>query len=273
MTTFIDSTDGVKVALHDFGGSGPPLLIAHATGFHGHCYEPIARRITDHFHVMAPDLRGHGDSITPPGTSMEWWKLAADLGSVIKHLDVDLPIVAVGHSMGASMIMMAEILRPGTISDAWLFEPIVIPESSDTPPNPMSENARRRKHRFESRREVLDRYSSRPPFAGIDPEALRAYIDHGFTDEPGGGVVLKCSGEIEAQVFENAARGLMPRLAEISSRLTVVGSGDGGMPAQIASAITDALPNATFVSWPATTHFGPFENPAESARQIIEALR
>ncbi|MBV8692532.1 MAG: alpha/beta hydrolase, partial [Actinobacteria bacterium] len=30
------STDGVQVAAYELGGSGPPLLLSHATGFHGH---------------------------------------------------------------------------------------------------------------------------------------------------------------------------------------------------------------------------------------------
>ncbi len=272
MTIYIDSTDGVKVALHDLGGSGPLLLIIHATGFHAHCYEPIARRVADHFHVVAPDLRGHGDSVMASGTSMDWWNMAADLGAVVKHLDVDSPIRAVGHSMGGATILMTELTTPGTFSDAWLYEPIVIPEITGMPPNPMADNARRRKGHFTSLDEVFERYSSRPPFDGILPEALWAYIRHGFADDPNGGVVLKCPGEIEAQVFESTAHGLFPRLPEIATRLTIVGSGDNEMPASVAPQLADAIPGANFVEWPDNSHFGPFEDPDEAARQIIETL-
>ena len=31
----IPSTDGVQVAVHDYGGDGPPIIFCHATGFHG----------------------------------------------------------------------------------------------------------------------------------------------------------------------------------------------------------------------------------------------
>ncbi len=249
--------------------------MVHATGFHAHCYQPIARHLTGQFHVLAPDLRGHGDSKYPTGTSMDWWNMAADLGAVIKHIGSDTPIRAVGHSMGGAVILMNEMLRPGAISDAWLYEPIIIPEILDMPAHPptsMSDNARRRKNHFESRDEAFARYSSRPPFSRVDPEALHAYIDHGFADSPDGGVVLKCPGEIEAQVFDSTIIGLLPRLVEIDMRATVVGSGDGGMPAQVAPLVADQLPNGELISWPDNTHFGPFENPAGAASQILECL-
>jgi len=272
MSTLIDSTDGVEVALHDFGGTGPTLLIVHATGFHGWCYEPIARRLTDRFHVIAPDLRGHGDSVYPEGTSMDWWNMADDVCAVIAHVGGDKPLMAVGHSMGGASILMAELVRPGTFSKAWMFEPIVLPDMPDRPPSTMSDNARRRKDRFDSRDEAFDRYSSRPPFSGVDPEALRAYVDHGFADDPTGGVVLKCPGEIEAQVFESTVIGLSPRLGGIQTEITVVQSGDGGMPAAVAPGVADALPNGKLVTWPDRSHFGPFEDPERAATDIRNSL-
>jgi len=272
LTTLIDSTDGVQVALHDFGGTGPPLLIVHATGFHGWCYEPIARRLTNRFHVMAPDLRGHGDSIFADGSSMDWWNLAADLSAVVEYLGPNTAIRAVGHSMGGATIMMAELMRPNTFSDAWLFEPIAIPDMPEMPANPMAENARRRRERFDSREDVFNRYSSRPPFRDIDHDALHAYIDHGFADNPEGGVILKCRGEIEAQVYENTATDLFGRLGAINTKVTVVGSGDGGMPAQVAPMVADALPDSQFVTWPDNSHFGPFEDPSKAAGQILEHM-
>jgi hypothetical protein len=45
----VPSSDHVSVAVHDFGGSGPPLLLSHASGFHGYCYLPIADELTDRF--------------------------------------------------------------------------------------------------------------------------------------------------------------------------------------------------------------------------------
>ena len=68
------STDGVAVAVHDLAGSAPhPLvLLAHATGFHGHAYLPIAKHLAPRFHTMAMDFRGHGDTPCPAGWTVSW---------------------------------------------------------------------------------------------------------------------------------------------------------------------------------------------------------
>ena len=45
----IPSSDGVSVAVHELAGSEAPdhpiVLIAHATGFHGRAYLPVAERL------------------------------------------------------------------------------------------------------------------------------------------------------------------------------------------------------------------------------------
>ena len=58
--------------------------------------------------------------------------------------------------------------------------------------NPLAEGALRRRPTFASRDEAFENYSSKPPFSALDPDALRAYVDHGFADEPDGTVRLKC---------------------------------------------------------------------------------
>ena len=52
--------------------------------------------------------------------------------------------------------------------------------------------ALRRRRVFASRQAVLDSYGSRPPFKSFQRDALASYIDHGFTDLPGGRLFL-CS--------------------------------------------------------------------------------
>lgn len=272
MPEMIPSTDGVSVALHDLGGSGPPLLFLHATGFHGRAYASIARRLHDRFHVWAPDLRGHGDSITPD-MALPWTGMVDDALAVIDHLAPSEPVVACGHSMGGATVLGTELRQPGTIAAAWLFEPIVFPAAHAPPPrqNPLAEGARRRRHDFASIDEVVERYTGRGPFAAVDPEALRDYVVHGFRSTPDG-VTLKTTGENEARTFEGLDTTLFERLGEIDIPVTVVGSGDGGPPATVAPAVADALAGGTPTSWPDHTHFGPFEDPARAAAEIRAAL-
>lgn len=272
MPEMIESTDGVTVALHDLGGSGPPLLFLHATGFHGRCYRTIAERLHSRFHVWAPDLRGHGDSITPD-MALPWRGMADDALAVIDHLGLDEPIRACGHSMGGATVLATERRRPGTIRAAWLFEPIVFPGEHRTASreNPLAEGARRRRHDFASIDEAIERYTGRGPFADVDPEALRDYVVHGFRPTADG-VTLKTPGEQEARTFEGVDLELFSHLGAMTIPVTVVGSGDGGPPALAAPMVADALPNGRLSPWPDRSHFGPLEDPARAAAEILATL-
>ncbi len=268
----IESTDGVRVALHDLGGDGPPLLFLHATGFHGRCYQQIANRLHDRFHVWAPDLRGHGDSITPD-IALAWSGMADDALAVIDHLAPAGPIHACGHSMGGATVMAAEVRRPRTIAAAWLYEPILFPRGHETRSreNPLAEGARRRRHDFRSIDEVLERYAGKGPFSAVDPAALRDYVTHGFraTAE---GVTLKTTGENEARTFEGIDLNVFASLDAVHCPVTVVGSGDRMPPAIVAPEVAGALPNSTLTPWLDRSHFGPFEDPVRAAAEIRIAL-
>lgn len=271
----VPSADGVEVAVHDFGGSGPTLLIVHATGFCGWAYHRLATELVDRAHVLAPDLRGHGDSRTPPHADLSWWRMADDVLAVVDTVAGGGPVLAVGHSMGGCAVLLAELVRPGSIAAAWLFEPIVMTEPPPPgTPNHMADAARRRREFFESREAVYERYRRRPPFSLCDPDALRDYVDHAFADTPDGRVVLKCRGETEARVFEGARVGVefADRLGEIDIPVTVVASGDGENPALIAPAVAAALPRGRLVRMDDLTHFGPFQDPARVAAAIAADL-
>jgi pimeloyl-ACP methyl ester carboxylesterase len=278
MTELIDSTDDVRVALHDLGGDGPPLLFLHATGFHGRCYRTVAHHLAGRFHVWAPDLRGHGDSVTPD-MALPWSGMADDALAVIDHLRLTghledgETIRACGHSMGGAAVLNVELRRPDTIRAAWLYEPIAFPATGAPLPanNPMATAARRRRTHFDSVDAAIDRLTGRGPFADVVPEALRDYVEYGFRSD-GDGITLKASGEVEARVFEGIDLELFGRLPEIGIDVTIVGSGDGGNPAQIAPLIAEALPRGRLDLWSDRGHCGPFEDPPRAAAAIIAAL-
>ena len=281
---FVDSTDGVSVAVYDFGGDGPLLMMCHATGFCGPMWAPIARALSDRFHCVALDFRGHGRTGRPDGVSLQWQGMGHDLLAVIddvrrRHLSSG-PVFAIGHSMGGASIVLAELARPGTIARAWALEPILFPTPADIEPNndgvspvhesPLVAGARRRRPEFESRDAAFERYGSRPPFSEIDAEVLRLYVDEGFRDLPDGTVRLRCEPESEAQIFENSLCGAFYHLGEIGFPFLVAASGDGQAPAMVAETVVAQNSNFELAEYPDLTHFGPFEDPKRIAADAAE---
>ena len=59
---FIEA-NGVKLHYLDYGTAGcPPMVCVHGGAAHAHWFDFVAPGLTPDHHVLAPDLRGHGDS-------------------------------------------------------------------------------------------------------------------------------------------------------------------------------------------------------------------
>ena len=269
------STDGVEVAAYDLGGAGPPLLLAHATGFHAHVWEPLAARLAGRFRCIALDFRGHGRSGPPPDPP-HWQGFAADVLAVVDGLGLDRPFGG-GHSKGGAALLLAEQARPGTFSALYCYEPIVFPFDpplGPQPDNPLSVGARRRRAVFASREEARQAYAAKPPLDALHPDVLDAYVEHGLADEDDGTVRLRCPPEVEAAVYAmGTAHDAFSRLGEVACPVVVAAGGhsDAVTPA-LAGRLAAALPRGRAEVFPDLGHFGPLEDPDAVATSILQAF-
>lgn len=272
----VPAGDGVRVAVHDFGGEGPALVMAHAAGFLGQVFSPLARELAGHFRCVAPDGRGHGDTRLPDGLALDWHGLAADVLAAVDGLGLDRPY-AFGHSSGGAAVLLAEQARPGTFRAIYCFEPILIP--TDPPVGNetgmwLAAKARRRRHTFPGREEALAHFSSKPPLDAATPAALRAYVEHGLEDDGAGAVRLKCRPEVEATVYETAtAHDAFARLGEVACPVTVACGGlTPGCTGERPFASEDRLPAGRGEVVPGVGHLGPLERPDVVAGFVRRAL-
>lgn len=270
------TTDGVPVAFEVMDGAGPPVLFAHATGFHRRVWVPLAEHLLDAFTPVLFDERGHGD--TPPSPEGQSWQgFATDALAVVDDLGLDRPF-GVGHSAGGAALLLAELARPGTFAALWLFEPIVPPAASGLAPtggNPLAAGARRRREVFPSRAAAFDNYAAKPPFSALDAAALRAYVEHGFEDLPDGSVRLKCRGEVEAATYEMAVEhGAAARLHEIACPVTLASGARTDTPFGPAylERVATTMRQARLEPFEDLGHFGPLQDPARVAASIRRAL-
>lgn len=77
----------------------PPVLLIHGAGMLAHAWTPLVPGLLPGWHLLAPDLRGHGSSdwVTPPRYVIE--DFANDVLGLLDTLAVD-KVALVGHSMG-----------------------------------------------------------------------------------------------------------------------------------------------------------------------------
>ena len=107
-----------RLRLHyvDWGNEGaPPLILLHGGNDHARGWDDVARRLRDRFHVIAPDLRGHGDSDRAPDGHYSVTAHVIDLAELIRHLGA-APVSIVAHSYGARVALRHAGIFPGTVA-------------------------------------------------------------------------------------------------------------------------------------------------------------
>lgn len=277
--SFVPSTEGVRVAVHDLGGpdapAAPVLLFSHATGFHGSVWSPLASHLTDRFRCLAIDLRGHGLSETPDSATLAWSGMGDDVAAVLAS-DLVGPgraVHGIGHSLGGAALVLAAGQRPGAFRSLWLYEPVIVGLGSllgAGGPNPMADGAARRRASFASFDEALANFSGKPPLDALHPDALAAYVTGGFASQADGTVTLRCTPATEAAVFRGAAvSGAWDVLPGLDLPITIVAGRDDGLgPVAFAVPIVDRLRRGTLVERRHLGHFGPLEDLSGAARDI-----
>ena len=107
------------------GGSGPPLLLLHGYPQSHVIWHEIAPILAQHFHLICPDLRGYGDSSTPPSTPDHYpyskRAMAQDMIEVMAALGYDEFFVA-GHDRGARVTHRMALDHPEKIKKACVMD-------------------------------------------------------------------------------------------------------------------------------------------------------
>lgn len=201
--------DGQRLALARWGEEGshkPPALLLHGTGFVAEVWDDVARELAADYTVYALDRRGHGDSHKPSADRYHFRDFAEDVGTVIEARGLS-NIYGIGHSAGATDLLLAAKLKPGRFSRLFVMEPTVMdPRAaradglSDFATGAV-QNVLRRQREFESAEAVFQRYRAAPAFADWTTSSLRAYIQHGFAADETGRVRLRCTPELESAVL------------------------------------------------------------------------
>ena len=112
---------GISLAVTEWPGAGPPLVLLHGVGSRGLSWLPVAGALGERFHLYAPDLRGHGGS-DKPERGFLLPDYAADLAYLLDALGLERPLV-VGHSLGSLVALEWAVANPGRAAGIALEDP------------------------------------------------------------------------------------------------------------------------------------------------------
>jgi pimeloyl-ACP methyl ester carboxylesterase len=107
-----------RLRLHyvDWGNPGaPPLLLVHGGRDHCRNWDWVASALRHDYHILAPDLRGHGDSQWSPDGSYSVAAYIYDLAQLIHQQEL-APVTIIGHSLGGMLTLRYAGIYPESVS-------------------------------------------------------------------------------------------------------------------------------------------------------------
>lgn len=148
-------------------GKGPPLLLLHGWPEFWLTWEPIMARLAHRFTLIAPDLRGFGDSDKPVGPYGPD-QHASDMLALLEALG--LPKVGVvGHDVGGAVMQPLARSAPERFSGLFFFD-FVYPGIGPR----MAEPDRLNVIWYQS----FNQMEMAPALVGANRESCRLYIEH-----------------------------------------------------------------------------------------------
>lgn len=106
-----------RLRLHyvDWGNpSAPPLLLVHGGRDHCRNWDWVAAALRHEWHIIAPDLRGHGDSQWSPDGNYSMAGYVYDLAQLI-HQQKLAPVTILAHSLGGNISLRYAGIYPENV--------------------------------------------------------------------------------------------------------------------------------------------------------------
>jgi pimeloyl-ACP methyl ester carboxylesterase len=129
-----------RLRLHyvDWGNAAaPPLVLVHGGQDHCRNWDWVAQDLRRDFHIIAPDLRGHGDSAWSPSGDYSMTAYVYDLAQLIHQLALG-PVRIISHSLGGAISLRYAGIFPETVEKIVAIEglgpsPRMLAERGETP--------------------------------------------------------------------------------------------------------------------------------------------
>jgi pimeloyl-ACP methyl ester carboxylesterase len=249
------TVSGLRIHYLDWGSEGkPPLIMLHGIGRVAHTFDHIASHFVPNYHVMAVDMRGHGDSGWDPKGAYLVEDYTKDIEAMAEQLQLR-NITIWGNSTGGRVAQVFAGLHPELV--AAVISEDVGPER----PTQVAESVTRQLKQEDEKGWVseeelfaqLKSSNSRTP-----EDILRAYAHYGSKRRPDGRVIWKRdpaigNGFVPTELWRFVRQIKSPIIYVVGGRSTIV-------PVSTQEELKKALPQAQIVTIPGVGHYPSEEN-------------
>lgn len=264
-TTAITTRDGIRLPIRLFQGEareGSPrrdLLLLHGWPNAGRVWRPLADAflLSPGYRLIAPDLRGFGDS-GKPAYGYTCAGFADDVEDIIAALELSRYAVA-GHSMSGKIAQLVAARRPKGLSGLALVAPVPLAAA----PVPEEKRAAQRAACGDADRthELISAMAANP----LPEETLTALVEDGLKAAPDA-----WNGWIDTMREEDFA----DQAPAITTPVLVVGGGKDPLrsPELLRRDIVERIPRAEYADVPTAGHLIHLEEPEALAALLINFL-
>ncbi len=199
----------LKLHFWDWGNDGKPnLILVHGSRDHARSWDRIAAAFAHEFRILAPDLRGHGDSAWAPGAMYSIPEYVLDLSALIDIVG-GWPVYLIGHSLGGAVVLQYAGVYPDRVKKLVSIEGYgpppdrLVPRPAHARLRDWIENMRdyetRLPHKYSNLEDAVRRMHEANPYLG--EEMARHLTLYGSNWSPDGSLSWK---------FDNYVRALSP---------------------------------------------------------------
>lgn len=247
-------------------GTGPVVVLVHGFPLSRAMWDAQVHALAATYRVVAPDLRGHGESPAPDGIyTMD--QMADDVAELLDGLGLGEPVVVVGLSMGGYIALAFALKYPSRLRGLILAGTRA---AADAPEAARLREETARTVSKEGRTATL-----------VETMIPRLFARTTLLNRPGLVSSMRevmertpASGVIGALLGMASRPDRRERLGEITApTLVVVGQEDVVSPPEEARTIAEALPNGRLEVIPRAGHLAPYEDPEAFNAVVLAFLK
>jgi pimeloyl-ACP methyl ester carboxylesterase len=261
------TSDGLRIHYLDWGNpSAPPFVMLHGIDRIARTFDHVAPHFTDRYHVIAMDLRGHGDSGWDPEGRYLVEDHAGDLEALVRTLGLR-NITLWGNSTGGRVVQVFAGLHPELV--AAVIAEDVGPERPRSIADAYARRVKQEENGWGGPDELLAQMRASPqPLPAV---VLEPYVRYGTKRREDGRLVWKrdpnlVKGFVETELWRYVRAVKAPILYVLGGRSTIV-------PAATQEELKRALPQVRIVTMPGLGHYPSDEQPGEFVKIVDDFLR
>jgi len=265
----------------EYGNTNQRLVFLHANGYPPECYQPLFKKLSDDYRILAMRQRPLWPGSNPEELNT-WQPLTDDFLNFLDEHQAEASIV-VGHSVGGIVALRAALIHPERIRRLVLIDPVLFPPyiiwfwkviralGLGYQVHPLVRNSRHRRREFDDLDRLFHGFRRKPVFHFMGDEELRSYVE-GIACKEARGFKLCYSVDWEMRIYITSVSSDMDiwrGLPGLKIPLLIIrGEETDTFWNSTARLVQKKDPSTRIVTVPGATHLVPLEQPGEVSYAI-----